>query len=65
MKVKEFVAIGNDAIARLAKIASIIEGVDNRCMAADGPVTPTLKEMTQAEMSAIYALAKNDASFLT
>lgn len=64
MKVKEFVAIGNDAIARLAKIADIIEDVDTRCAAADGPVTPTLKEMTQAEMSAIYALAKNDPSFL-
>ena len=44
--------------ARLAKIAEIIEAVDNRCMAADGPVTPTLQEMTQTELSAIYAIAR-------
>ena len=42
---------------RLAKIADIIEKVDLRCMAADGPVTPTLKEMTQEEISKIYELA--------
>lgn len=42
---------------RLAEIARIIEAVDNRAMAADGPVTPTLQEMTQAEISRIYALA--------
>lgn len=42
---------------RLARIAEIIEAVDNRCMAADGPVTPTLSEMTQAEISEIYKLA--------
>ena len=43
---------------RLNRIAEIIESVDNRCMAADGPVTPTLQEMTQDEISRIYALAK-------
>lgn len=42
----------------LAEIAVIIEAVDRRCMAADGPVTPTLREMTQDELSRIYALAK-------
>ncbi len=41
---------------RLKRIAEIIEAVDNRCMAAD-IVTPTLKEMTQQEISEIYALA--------
>lgn len=43
---------------RLARIANIIESVDHRAMAADGPVTPTLAEMTQDEISSIYALAK-------
>jgi len=43
--------------ARLVRIAEIIEHVDNRCMVADGPVPPTLQEMTQPEMSEIYALA--------
>ena len=42
---------------RLKQIAEIIERVDNRCMAVDGPVTPTLQEMTQAEISEIYELA--------
>ena len=46
-----------EADRRLRRIAAIIEHVDNRCMAADGPVTPTLQEMTQAEISMIYALA--------
>lgn len=43
---------------KLDRIAEIIETVDNRCMAADGPVPPTLSEMTQAEISEIYKLAK-------
>ena len=47
---------------RLLRIAQIIEAVDNRCAAADGPVTPTLKEMTQAEISHIYDLAKGKTS---
>ncbi len=42
---------------RLTRIKTIIEDVDNRCGAADGPVTPTLQEMEQRELSAIYALA--------
>ena len=47
---------GENAIKRLAEIKQIIEGVDNRAMAGD-IVTPTLQEMTQAEISRIYALA--------
>lgn len=43
---------------RLQKIAIIIENVENRCMCVDGPVTATLKEMTQEEISKIYKLAK-------
>lgn len=50
---------------RLARIAAIIEQVDVRCMAADGPVTPTLKEMTQAEISEIYGLASADPFYCT
>ena len=46
-----------DYRARLDRIAAIIETVDHRCMAADGPVTPTLQEMTQKEMTEIYSLA--------
>lgn len=43
---------------RLKRIAAIIENVDQRAMAADGNVTPTLLEMTQREMSEIYELAR-------
>jgi|GEM_PF-2984427 len=43
--------------ARLERVAQIIEAVDSRAMAADGPVSSTLQEMTQEEMSAIYAIA--------
>ena len=42
---------------RLQEIAGIIDYVDNRCMAVDGPVTPTLQEMSQSEISKIYSLA--------
>lgn len=43
---------------RLDAIVKIIEDVDTRCMHVDGPVTATLQEMTQKEMSKIYKLAK-------
>ncbi len=46
---------------QLARIAEIIEHVDVRCMATDGPVTRTLDEMTQAEISAIYALSVGES----
>ena len=42
---------------RLDKIAQIIEHVDNRCMAAEGPVTETLREMRKSEIREIYQLA--------
>ena len=53
---------GPTAGARLTEIARIIEYVDNRCLAADGPVTKTRHEMTDDEMRAIYALAKGGSS---
>lgn len=43
---------------RLDEIARIIEDVDNRCLAVDGPVSKTLDEMTDQEMCEIYKLAK-------
>ena len=47
---------------RLGSIARIIESVDNRAMAADGPVTKTRLEMTDDEMRRIYALATGKAA---
>lgn len=43
---------------RLDRIAEIIEQVELRCDMGDGPVTPTMQEMTQDEISRIYALSK-------
>ncbi len=52
-------ATGEQAMlrARLQSIKEIIDGVENRCMAADGPVTNTRAEMTDDELRRIYRLA--------
>lgn len=42
---------------RLARIVKIIEDVDRRCMAADGPVTHTNDEISLSEIREIYGLA--------
>ena len=42
---------------RLMAIARILEDADNRCMAVDGPVTPTRHEITDWELREIYLLA--------
>lgn len=47
---------------QLDEIASIIERVDLRCMAADGPVTKTQLEITTEEFREIYQLAKSHAT---
>jgi len=39
-------------------IARTIEAIDHRCMAADGPVTPTLEEATYQELRRIYQACK-------
>ena len=49
---------------RLAEIEEIISAVDHRCAACDGPVTPTLQEMTQKEISRIYILARERSTFM-
>lgn len=45
-------------LIRLDGIAEIIENVDDRCMAHDGPVGDTREEMTREEMREIYRSAK-------
>jgi len=42
---------------RLDRIADILESVDLRCMAVDGPVTPTRLEISDSELREIYVLA--------
>ncbi len=46
-----------EASTALAQIREIIDRVENRCMAVDGPVTPTTEEMTEDELRRIYVLA--------
>jgi hypothetical protein len=36
----------------------IIDNIEARCMASEGPVTPTLKEMSEEELSEIWKLLK-------
>lgn len=43
---------------RLKKILDIIETVENRAMAVDGPVNNTREEMSDKELRQIYLLAK-------
>lgn len=43
---------------QLAKIRAILEGVDQRAGAVDGPVTPTNEEITLEELRQIYRLTK-------
>lgn len=45
------------ANTRLTSIKEIIDGIENRCMAAEGPVTNTRHEMTDEELQRIYRLA--------
>jgi hypothetical protein len=45
-------------LERLRRIAEIIEEVDRRCMAYDGPVGNTREEMRDDEMREIYKLSK-------
>jgi hypothetical protein len=44
-----------EASNTIARFNSIIEAIEARCMATDGPVTPTLKEMTEQELTDIWA----------
>lgn len=37
---------------------NMIQSVEQRCMAADGPVTKTCEEVTDAELRRIYILAR-------
>ena len=40
-----------------ARFAELLEAIDQRCMAADGPVTPTLSEATTDELRRLYLFA--------
>jgi len=39
------------------RFCELLEAIDTRCMAADGPVTPTLTEATADELRKLYVFA--------
>lgn len=39
------------------RFCELLEAIDGRCMAADGPVTPTLTEATSDELRKLYLFA--------
>ena len=42
----------------LEEALGIFEAIGNRCMAADGPVTPVTKEITGEELERVYKLVR-------
>jgi len=51
--------IANEQTKVFKAIMDVVLNVEARCLAADGPVTPTLQEMTEDEMRKIWLLALN------
>lgn len=47
----------SDTQQRLDRIRQLLESVDHRALAADGPVTPAHEEITLDEVRCIYALS--------
>ncbi len=47
----------NPKVAAL-QIVDLISRIEARCLAADGPVTPTLQEMREDELAELYKAAK-------
>lgn len=43
---------------------AIIDGIEGRCLAADGPVTPTLKEMRENELAELWRVLQGIRSGL-
>lgn len=44
----------SDLIEAIERFQRTILAIENRCMAADGPVAPTLQEMTEVELAKIW-----------
>jgi hypothetical protein len=53
------IAAGPELLAAAQLYIDTIEAVENRCMAVDGPVTPTHKEITDDELRAVYIAARD------
>lgn len=42
----------------IERFFQLVDDIENRCMASDGPVTPTLQEMQEEELSEIWHIIK-------
>lgn len=47
-------------LSKLAEIRDIIEAVEVRCMAVDGPVTPTSEEINEEDLRRIWEIVSAD-----
>jgi hypothetical protein len=56
-EIEQRVNAHDELVAVARKFVDTIHTVENRCMAADGPVTPTHQEITDEELRAIYVAA--------
>lgn len=45
-----------DITKAIDQFNAVIDAIESRCMAADGPVTPTLQEMREDELASIWKL---------
>ena len=59
---KNEVADYSEMLSAAQSICHTISIIETRCMAADGPVTPTLQEMTESELRLIWKAANRIAS---
>lgn len=46
----------SELLADSAKFNAIIDQIEARCMAVDGPVTPTLREAEESELAELWAI---------
>lgn len=58
-KVKTYEQEASDMEKRVTRFNMIIDSIENRCLAVDGPVTPTLKEATEEELSELWTLLQD------
>lgn len=51
-------------VVEIDRFNGIIEHIENRCLAADGPVTPTMSEISDSELAEVWQLLQNIRSAL-
>lgn len=49
----------SSAVTACSRFNTVVHTVENRCLAADGPVTPTLREMREDELAALWSTVQD------